>query len=209
MTPRATRLPRAPSRTRPTSAAALRLAVPVSLLLGAACADAGDGELRGAAPPDAAADTLPWLPDDTVVLSPDVPTAAPGAAGEPRPMPLPQIEAPVAAPGGAVRPVRDTTRVVQAVFGRAEIAFDARTFAPADYMSVSLEGGRRRFEALSDAGGSFFFENVPPGRYELVVRTATKDQRVVWRVPASISGTGKFDLPVIHIPIDSIRTPRG
>jgi hypothetical protein len=53
------------------------------------------------------------------------------------------------------------------------------------------------------------FENVPVGRYSLVVSTATKERRVVWRVPADVSGTGKLELPVIHIPIDSIRPKRG
>jgi hypothetical protein len=180
------------------------------VLLLAACAPAADDELAAGTPPDTvAADTL-WSPDDTagvpVLVSEPVTDAEPSPA---RPMPLPQIERPVTsgAPGRA--PVRDTTRVAQAVFGRAEIAFDARTYAPADYMRVTLDDGRRRFEALSDGSGAFFFENVPVGRYQLVVTTATKDQRVVWRAPAAISGSGKVELPVIHIPIDSIRRPRG
>jgi hypothetical protein len=184
----------------------VRSALLPALLL-AACAAAADEELAvGAAPDTVAEDTLSWMPHDTT----DVPVlvSQPATGSEPtpsRPVPLPQIQEPTTSPAPARPAVRDTSRVVQAVFGRAEIAFDARTYAPADYMRVTLEDGRRRFEALSDGSGSFFFENVPVGRYRLVVSTGTKDQRVVWRAPADINGTGKVELPVIHIPIDSIR----
>lgn len=173
----------------------------------AACGNAApDDDLQlGATQDPTTLDTLPWPGDaaDEPALA-GAPQAGPDVDA-PLPVTLPQV-----LPTAPSMPARtDTARVVQAVFGRAEIAYDARTYAPADYMNVTLEDGRRRFEALSDASGAFFFENVPAGRYQLVVSTATKDRRVVWRVPTAIRGTGKVELPVLHIPIDSIRSPRG
>jgi hypothetical protein len=106
-----------------------------------------------------------------------------------------------------VRVPRDTARVA-VVHGRAELEVDAKTYMPADYLLVRLESGRATAaEAWTTRTGEFFFENVRPGTYELQFLKSQKEPRPVYRMRVTVRAGERMLLPVVHIPIDSIKSP--
>ena len=107
-----------------------------------------------------------------------------------------------------VRVPRDTVRAVAVVQGRAELEVDAKTYMPADYLLVRLQSGRvTTAEAWTTRSGEFFFENVRPGTYELQFLMSPKEPQPVYRMRVTVQTGGKMLLPVVHIPIDSIKSP--
>lgn len=92
---------------------------------------------------------------------------------------------------------------VEVVFGRAEIEVSPKRFVAAEYLRVNLMGGRQPFETVTNRNGEFFFERVPPGKYDLVFLTA-KEDRKVYTVPVVVGRVPKLQLSDIHIPLGAV-----
>jgi hypothetical protein len=161
--------------------------------------------VAGCAPGDTAYQDVEQLPLDS--LDADTSTAA-----GPSTHPTPIIAADTA---GAVVPTasvpirgpRDTVRAVAVVRGRAELEVDPKTYMAADYMLVRLRSGRvTSAETWTTRAGEFFFENVRPGTYELQFLKSPKEPQPVYRMRVTVRAGEKMLLPVVHIPIDSIKS---
>jgi hypothetical protein len=177
-----------------------------ALLLVAFCA-------AGCTPDDAAYDEIAEQPLDTLVadtgrlitdtggiVTDTAPAASPVLRDDTaRSTIVPSVRPPVL-------PSRDTVRAV--VQGRAELQVDAKTYMAADYLLVRLQSGRITVgEAWTTRTGEYYFENVRPGTYELVFMRSPKEPRPLYRTRVTVQTGGSMSLPVVHIPIDSIKSP--
>lgn len=147
----------------------------------------------------ATADSLAAGADPDSVGTPEALRDAP--APTPTPTPTAVRRAPTRAPARAAS-------VAAIVHGIAELQIDEKQFVPADYLRAALRGGAPVQETLTSAGGEFFFENVPAGRYQLVFLTVTKDARQVYATTVRVEAGDRVRLPPVHIPIDSVRSRR-
>lgn len=123
--------------------------------------------------------------------------------------PQPVRTQPVRAQPVRARPMQlpaAATEMAAVVHGVAELQIDEKQFVPADYLRAVLRGKRAVPEALTSAGGEFFFENVPPGTYELAFLTVAKNARQVYAIPVEIGAGERVRLPPVHIPIDSVKS---
>jgi hypothetical protein len=161
----------------------------------------------GCAPADTANDEVVQLPRDS--LGADTTDAGADSVTLNTPVVTVDTTRPtlpsIALPG---RLPRDTVRAAAVVYGRAELEVDTKTFMPADYLLVRLQSGRSTIsETWTTRSGEFYFENVRPGTYELQFLKSPKELRPVYRRQVTVTAGGKVSLPVVHIPVDSIKIP--
>lgn len=140
-------------------------------------------------PGPAIADSMTAPADHGLVGTSEVPHTAP---------------APAAAGQAPTQPPGREASVAAVVHGIAELQIDEKRFMPADYLRTVLRGDAPVQETLTSASGEFFFQNVPPGRYQLVFLTVTKDARQVYATPVRVDSGDRIRLPPVHIPIDSV-----
>lgn len=108
---------------------------------------------------------------------------------------VPPVRDPAAGPDTAPRTVQ----------GRVELQIDAKTFTPGDYLRVRLIAPGTTRETWTNRNGEFSFEDAPANASELLFLTGDKLELVVYRQHVRIGAGPVVRLPVVHIPIDSIK----
>lgn len=137
---------------------------------------------------------------DTISIS-ALPDTLKAVEGTLEPTPAPRETSP--RPSRPVAAIMVPDEPVQVVFGRAEIEVSTKRFVAAEYLRVNLMGGRQPFETVTNRNGEFFFERVPPGKYDLVFLTA-KEDRKIYTVPVVVGRVPKLQLSDVHIPLGAV-----
>ncbi len=109
----------------------------------------------------------------------------------------PQREVAVPRNTGAL--VRLEVQGLRAATGFVHLREGAATL-PAEYGAMTVRGGGRTYESVLGGGGRFYFEDLPPGEYEIEVESGERLARCILVLPAQaepgIADLGELACPV-------------